>query len=227
MLSYIKEEQESILHWIMTFHAGFLGTYGILLHSGNFGNAMTGNFTSMAADLVSGHFPHVLLRLGALLLFSSAAMISYLLSRFTSLPIKRLAVLGDALCILLVVSLPETLPPILSVYPIYFCSSFQWGAFSSAQGYNCASVFISNNVKQATLAWTQYWIDRESKLKRKAVLYTFTVLSFFFGALTGSFAALRIGVNGAFIGFAPLSISALLLWFFESNEHDEITVSDI
>lgn len=40
-----------ILHWNLTLVGGFLGTYAILLHAGNFGSAQTGNVMEMAAAL--------------------------------------------------------------------------------------------------------------------------------------------------------------------------------
>lgn len=218
MFTYIQNERESVLHWIMTASAGFLGTFGLLMHGGNFGNAMTGNFMSMAAECSTGDFRSVLIRLGAFSLFCSAAIASYLLAHFTALPVKKLAVLVDICGVLCVSLMPEKLHPVISVYPIYFCSCFQWGAFSSARGYNCASVFVSNNVKQSALAWTEYCLSHSPEEKRKAVVYTFTVMSFFFGALAGSLAALKIGAHGALIGLFPLFVASLLLFNQAENE---------
>ena len=81
--------------------------------------------------------------------------------------------------------LPDWFSPIAGVYPIFFCSAFQWGVYSGADGFNSATVFITNNFKQSVLGWTQYALTKDKEFKRKAVLYSNTVLMFFLGALLG------------------------------------------
>ena len=52
---------------------------------------------------------------------------------------------------------------------VFFCSAFQGGVYSGADGFNSATVFMTNNLKQAVLGWTQYMITKDSEFKRKAV----------------------------------------------------------
>ena len=49
MRRIFQKELDMILHWNLTLVGGFLGTYAILLHAGNFGSAQTGNVMEMAA----------------------------------------------------------------------------------------------------------------------------------------------------------------------------------
>lgn len=51
MRRIFQKELDMILHWNLTLVGGFLGTYAILLHAGNFGSAQTGNVMEMAAAL--------------------------------------------------------------------------------------------------------------------------------------------------------------------------------
>jgi len=79
-----------ILHWNLTLVGGFLGTYAILLHAGNFGSAQTGNVMEMAAALTGKNFAEVGIRFLAFLIFGSAIVISYLLTNFTKLDMRKL-----------------------------------------------------------------------------------------------------------------------------------------
>ena len=47
MRRIFQKELDMILHWNLTLVGGFLGTYAILLHAGNFGSAQTGNVMEM------------------------------------------------------------------------------------------------------------------------------------------------------------------------------------
>lgn len=56
MRRIFQKELDMILHWNLTLVGGFLGTYAILLHAGNFGSAQTGNVMEMAAALTGKKF---------------------------------------------------------------------------------------------------------------------------------------------------------------------------
>ncbi|MCI6888300.1 MAG: hypothetical protein MR868_13815 [Lachnospiraceae bacterium] len=63
----------------------------------------------------------------------------------------------------------------------FIAASFQWGTYSGAGGYNSASTFSTNNLKQCVWGWTEYAVTREEKAKEKAVSdvrpYIFSELS--------------------------------------------------
>ena len=62
MRRIFQKELDMILHWNLTLVGGFLGTYAILLHAGNFGSAQTGNVMEMAAALTGKNFAEVGIR---------------------------------------------------------------------------------------------------------------------------------------------------------------------
>ena len=172
MRRIFQKELDMILHWNLTLVGGFLGTYAILLHAGNFGSAQTGNVMEMAAALTGKNFAEVGIRFLAFLIFGSAIVIS----------------------------------------PIFFCSAFQWGSYSGASGYNSASIFTTNNFKQSLLAWTQFVLTKDPEFRRKGIMYTMTVLSFFVGACIGCVSVYTYGAYGAFIGFVPLIVARLFMY---------------
>ena len=69
MRKLTDNQWEVLMHWLLTLVGGFMGTYAVLLHAGNFGSAQTGNIMEMAADLVSMEWSKVLLRLIAFIIF--------------------------------------------------------------------------------------------------------------------------------------------------------------
>ena len=184
-----------ILHWNLTLVGGFLGTYAILLHAGNFGSAQTGNVMEMAAALTGRNFAEVGIRFLAFLIFGSAIVISYLLTNFTKLDMRKFVLWVDAAGLIVTALMPEGMSAVVSLYPIFFCSAFQWGSYSGASGYNSASI-----------------LTKDSEFRRKGIMYTMTVLSFFAGACIGCVSVYTYGVYGAFVGFVPLIVARVFMY---------------
>lgn len=207
----IQKNLDKILHWNLALTGGFLGTYAILLHSGNFGSAQTGNVMEMAVDLTSLEFHELLLRLIAMVIFGAGVVFSYLLTNFTKLNMWKLTLLVDAAGLLIAGFLPSTVNPIVGLYPIFGCAAFQWGTYSGAGGYNSSTLFITNNYKQTLLAWTQYFITKDREFIRKGILYTFTLVAFAAGACFGCIAVYRFGRAASFAGLIPLLTARLFL----------------
>ena len=212
MRRIFQKELDMILHWNLTLVGGFLGTYAILLHAGNFGSAQTGNVMEMAAALTGKNFAEVGIRFLAFLIFGSAIVISYLLTNFTKLDMRKLVLWVDAAGLTVTAMMPEGMSAVVSLYPIFFCSAFQWGSYSGASGYNSASIFTTNNFKQSLLAWTQFVLTKDPEFRRKGIMYTMTVLSFFVGACIGCVSVYTYGAYGAFIGFVPLIVARLFMY---------------
>ena len=102
----IRDRLDAILHWNISLVGGFLGAYAILLHVGNFGSAQTGNLMEMGAELVSMEWFNVLLRLAALVLFGLGVASAYLLTNFTKINMRKLALWVDAAALALASMLP-------------------------------------------------------------------------------------------------------------------------
>ena len=122
-----KDQWEALIHWNFALVGGFLGAYAILLHMGNFGSAQTGNIMEMAASLVAGEWYDVLLRFLALPLFGGGVVISYLLTNYTNINMRKLAIVVDAVQPTPVLTAVMRMPPILLHPPqlpifAYLCS---------------------------------------------------------------------------------------------------------
>lgn len=210
-MKFIHDRLDTILHYNMSFVGGFLGTYALLLRSGNFGSAQTGNLMEMMIDISEGNMHDFLARFGALIIFGLSLVISYLLANYTSVSMRKLCLWVDAVGLVIAAFIPTTVYPVIALYPIFAIASFQWGTYAGAKGYNSASIFSTNNFRQCVWGWTQFAITHDKKALEKAELYTFTVLSFLTGALTGSFATNALGTYGAFIGLIPLVTARIFI----------------
>ena len=178
MIKTIQRRLDALLHWNISFVGGFLGGYAILSHAGVFGSAQTGNLMEMAANVRFMEWAEFGLRILAMVIFACGVIASYMLTNYTKIHMRKLAIWVDAAGLALTALLPESLPAIAGVYPIFFCSAFQWGVYSGADGFNSATVFITNNFKQSVLGWTQYALTKDKEFKRKAVLYSLTTFLF-------------------------------------------------
>ena len=201
MIKMIQRRLDAILHWNISFVGGFLGGYAILSHAGVFGSAQTGNLMEMASNVRFMEWEELGLRLLAMVIFACGVIASYMLTNYTNLHMRKLAIWVDAAGLGLTALLPDWFSPIAGVYPIFFCSAFQWGVYSGADGFNSATVFITNNFKQSVLGWTQYALTKDKEFKRKAVLYG--------------------NALGACVGFIPLAVARIFISIGELPVEDE------
>ena len=77
---------------------------------------------------------------------------------------------------------PHVINPYIAVLPILFVTPVQWNAFGTAGGYASATVFSSNNVRQATTSLVSYIMDKDKKMLEKTRFYWMTLLCFHAGA---------------------------------------------
>ncbi|MDD6212186.1 MAG: YoaK family protein [Clostridiales bacterium] len=202
-----------ILHWNMSFVGGFIGVFAIMLHAGHFGSAQTGNVLEIASSLAQKNYEELWPRLLAIPIYGGGISLSYILTNCTRLNMKKLVLWIDAAALIITALLPSTLNPIIGLYPFFFCSAIQWGTYTEISGYNSASIFVTNNIKQAVLGWTQYFLKKERESWNKAFLYSITCLAFFLGAFIGGCCVCLFGSYGAGLGLIPLITARVLLSF--------------
>ena len=140
---YFATHYDEIIHWLMACYAGFGGMYSVVLHARNFVNAQTGNLMSITEDFLGGDFFSVMTRVGALIMFAAGVVVSFLLSQKIQKDMRKIVICVNAVAITLVALMPLTWDPIMTIYPMIFAASFQWGTFSEAQGYASATIFLS------------------------------------------------------------------------------------
>ena len=65
-----------LIHYTLSFIGGYLGLYAIVSRADLFGNAQTANLLGVVRDLIGRNFSDMLLRVGALLIYMAAVILT-------------------------------------------------------------------------------------------------------------------------------------------------------
>lgn len=174
---------------------GFFGAYAILVRCGVLANAQTMNLLEMLINALSGDRIHALMRLGALLLYVFGTMLTVLIPHYLHWDMRRLCPIMEGAMALLLGFFPIDMPLILSLYPIFFSMSIQWGTFAGAQGYLSSTIFSTNNTKQTSLSLARYLCDKDKKHLKKMYFFLSTLLCYHIGAVVCYFAVQWLAVR--------------------------------
>ncbi len=215
-MKWLKNEINTVLHYNMCLIGGMLGVYALLLRGGNFGSAQTGNLIEALISGLEGNVMDMAVRLMALVIYGATLIAVFLVSKYFKGDMRRLCIVIEAAGIVLAGCIPLTADPIVALYPVFFATACQWGIFSGARGYNSATIFSTNNVKQMLLGWTEYIRTKALKEKEKAVFYTLTLTFFHIGVVLGFFAVKLLTVRAAWLSLIPLG-SALALTMLKTD----------
>ena len=132
---------EHYLHGMMSFMGGFLGAYSIASRMGLFASAQTGNMIHIVECVYERNGKALLLRIGFAVVFASALVISYFLKNKRGCDLRGSCMIVDAAAIVIMSLIPVSAEPLISIYPLAFAASFQWGTFSGTGGYNSSTIF--------------------------------------------------------------------------------------
>ena len=187
---------------------GFFASYAILCRMGVMANAQTMNLVEMVLAALSGDGHGVMLHLGSLAIYILGTMLTVFFPRFLHWDPRRVSPLISGAAAVLLAMIPERVPILVSLYPIFFAMSFQWSAFSGADGYYSSTIFSTNNTKQASLALAEYFCRRDPAQLRRARLYALTLLCFHTGAALAFLAVKWWGIPSS------LSILPAVIWCY-------------
>lgn len=187
---------------------GFFGCYAVLVHGGVMGNAQTVNLLELLLDALRGNAHAVALHLGALVLYVLGTMLTVLLPHWFGWDMHKVSPLITAAAAVVIAFLPETLDPVVALYPIFFAMSTQWSSFGGARGFYSSTIFSTNNTKQTSLALANYLCDHDRAHLRKLWFFLFTLLCFHAGAAMAYFAVDLWYIRGA------LAVLPLIAWAF-------------
>lgn len=187
---------------------GFFAGYAVLCRMGVLANAQTMNLVELMISALTGNGANVLYHLGSLLVYVVGTMLTVLLPRVLHWDARRLCPLIAGLMAILLSGLPEDMNVIVSLYPIFFAMSFQWSAFTGADGYTSSTIFSTNNTKQTSLALAEYLCDGDRTHLRKVRFYFFTLVCFHLGVTISFFATKWLGIP------ASLLVLPQLIWCY-------------
>lgn len=201
------EEFKRKLHFMMAFIGGYIGAYALLNRADVFGNAQTSNLIHIVMTILGGNFLELLIRIGGMLIYMAGIVLVVIWPKITKINVHFLAVAVDAAALLILGFLPKEMDIILSLYPIFFAAAVQWSAFPGVYGYNCSTIFSTNNFKQFTAATTEYICNHEKKHSHKAKFYGGVLLFYHLGVALSYFACMECGIQASWIGILPVLVA--------------------
>lgn len=166
----------------MAFIGGSMAGFATL-RTGVLGSAQTSNLAELAIAIVGGDLYHITLRVIAMILYAFGVAIPRIIIKRTTLNVKIISVIVDILGIILLGFMPEHLNAVVALWPIFFIMSFQWNSFPGARGYVSASIFSTNNFRQAVTGITDYFLDKNPESVDRALFFTGTLISFHLGVM--------------------------------------------
>lgn len=209
--------REIAAHCLMAFIGGFVALYSITACAGLFGAAQTGNVMNMVKDLFGGNLNGFLLRLAGFFIFAAAVVFTTVFSaHFSSL--KPVCV--DAAAFIGLGFIPDTVSPIVRLYPIIFAMTVQWNSFRGTKKCFSSTPFTTNNLRQCVIALVQS-CSRDRQQRRTNLLRAL----FYVGVIACFIAGICIlyllwGVFGAqSIWFALIPAAAAFPFTLERRPH--------
>ena len=201
--------RETWAHHAMAAAGGFFGVYALLTRGGTFGSSETSNLIYLVVSGLDGTWGPALIRLGGTACYIAGIVFAVLLRRYGRRPQAQiLSISVDFAACLLLAWIPAETDPILALCPMFFATAVQWVSFSQAAGYNCATIFSTNNLRQFTEGVTEFLCTREAEQLRKLKFYGGTLACFHLGVAWGWWCTGQWGIAGIY-GCLPLLAAAL------------------
>ena len=211
-------DRETWAHHAIAAAGGFFGVYALLTRGGTFGSSETSNLIYLVIAGLDGTWGSALVRLGGTACYIAGIVFTVLWRRCGRRPRAQiLSIAVDAAACLVLARIPAETDPILALYPMFFATAVQWVSYSRAAGYNCATIFSTNNLRQFAEGVTEYLCTREAEQLRKLKFYGGTLACFHLGVAWGWWCTGRWEISGIY-GCLPLLAVPLFILLVEPEE---------
>ncbi|WP_294578069.1 YoaK family protein [uncultured Thomasclavelia sp.] len=208
---------DGLIHYTVSFVGGFFGLYAILSRCGNFGSAQTNNLICLIHDLLGNNLVDFGVRLGALVLYVLAIILTVYLPRHLKYDLRIISILIDCFACFLSILLPQDLNPIIGLYPIFFAMAFQWCTFKGVAGYVGSTTFSTNNIKQFVTAIVLYIMEKDQNQLSKMKFYGKTLLGFHLGVATVFILWTIYHIYAILLCLLPLGIVLIYIYLQQLN----------
>ena len=177
-MNWIYNHKRALLHVNLAFIGGLTGAYAILVRGGNFGAAQTMNLIEMVLNFTEMNLTDAFLRLAIFILYGLAIIAAFLIGEHFASVKSYIALAVEAVCIWIAGIIPTSVNPLIALFPVFILNAYQWQAFTTPECYNSSTIFSTNNYKQTLLAWTRYHMTHDLAQKKRALLFTNTLILF-------------------------------------------------
>lgn len=209
--SEVSDDFRKKLHCTMAFIGGYIGAYALLNRADVFGNAQTSNLIHVAMSIVGTDFFDLFIRLGGVALYMAGVALAVIWPKITKVSVHFLAVVADAAAFIMLGFFPKDMNIIVSLYPIFFAAAVQWTSFPGVYGYNCSTIFSTNNLKQFTMAGVEYLCGHDKKFSHKAGFYGSVLITYHLGVACEFFADQTFGIRSSWLGLIAVTIAFVMI----------------
>lgn len=206
-------ERQKLLHYAVSTIGGFLGAYAIFNHCDFFGNAQTANLINLVCKIFSADFSGLIFLVIALITYIAGNVFCVIAEKFIKYDLQVISLVLTSCAVVIIGLFPNIANDYIAVLPILFVMPVQWNAYRTAAGYVSATIFSTNNLRQAVMSLTRYIIDRDKKQGEQARFYWLTLLGFHSGVALACVASVFLGTMSVWFCFVPIALSsAAYLW---------------
>ena len=203
------------IHYNMSLCGGFFGGYAILNRFEVFGNAQTANLMYLTISIVGRDGKDVLIRAFAMVLYMIGTVCTVLIPRFTKWSLYTCSIIVDAVAVMILGIMPQSMNSVIALYPVFFAMAFQWNVFATLCGYVSSPIFSTNNTRQMAISLTKYLIDKDKADLVKGKFYAGVLLFFNTGVAIAYIAWKAMGLKEIYICFIPLASAMILVGYGE------------
>ena len=212
----IRKNCDLILHGLMCCVGGYMAGYAVLCR-GNLGSAQTMNLIDLIFAVAGRNAREVLLRLAALLTYILGLSLVVILSRRARVNIQRYSILVDMAGFLVLAFIPEGADRVAALLPLFFMLSTQWSVFHGVRGYNSATVFSTNNLKQAVVALNEYALTKNRRHLGDALYFLGTLFWFHASVVISYFTVRAFGPKSSLFAFIFALPALAMTWVREEK----------
>lgn len=213
-MTIVKRQME--LHHAVSIIGGFMGGYTIFNHCDIFANAQTGNLIKLVLNACSGHTESIAFMALTFVVYALGNVFYAVARKYLKISMKIVSFIVTSIGIVLVGIISDVGNGYLAVLPIFFLTPVQWNAFKSAGGNSSATTFSSNNIRQAVMLLTKYFLDKDKKALRNSRFYWATLLCFHTGVAASCLLSLAFGVNSVWFCFVLVAVAVAAYYRYQS-----------
>ena len=199
---------------LLAIVGGFLDAYTFISRDGVFANAQTGNIVLLAVKAANGEWGGSILYILPVLAFILGVLVSEIVKfpfiRKLLHSYRRSILLLECIVLIVVGILPSSVPNTVVTVCISFVSSLQISTFNKLDKWSYNSTMTTGNLRTATQAAYSAFIEHNQEAKKQFKEFFGIILSFLFGALTGTFTTTYIGNTSVWIASGFLVIALIL-----------------
>ena len=215
-----KDMTQTAAHHAMAVVGGFFGVYALMTRSDTFGSSETSNLIFLTIGGLGASFPDFLIRLGATLCYIAGIVFATLMPKYLKrTDLRYLSLLIDFAACLLLAQIPGDVNPVLALYPMFFATAVQWLSYTQAAGYNSATIFSTNNLRQCFAGLTEYLYSREEKHLARFLFYGGTLLCFHAGVVYCWFCMKLWGIKSIYACLLPLAVGFIMTLRDSGSSH--------